>query len=293
MESSGFKKIEQLANNFIKFNEINGVQRLYEKLQKILSEMNSHDLEFLSYQKLIIKLKTFIIQLFEEDDYFDLIKNNFEVIYTIPDYDLWEKVKILLMNIYDFNKRNELKNKFKQILIDCRRPITINQYPEDDFPRNVSDWIKDFVSNFGPDKIDVVKKHEYLLNGKFIKILKIEDRERVRGLLDFYEKLVLSSNEREGMENSVPMDIDGQFFILNEGEIENLNNYSKIINNIKVSDLTTINKETSILKISNNKERSSELDQLQKTLANYQPNSLEYKAIQQEIERLKKSNNQK
>lgn len=239
-----FQKIKELAEEFIKFNELNGAHRLFEEVNKFLDQEGIKESDpqlFDLYQNLLAKLKVFSINFFEEDDYFAVVKNNFEFAFEIPNYDFWEKIKLLLMLLYDFNERNELKNKFKKAVADCRRPlINRNNYSGQELPLAVGDWIRDFVVNLGADKIDPFKKQEYLANSKFLKALRKEDQEKVRNLLNIYEKLNLPSTERDGMENSVPMEVDKEVFVLDQGEVVNLDNEIKAITRVKPAVLQPI-----------------------------------------------------
>jgi len=287
--TSKFKQIEDLAKEFMQYNELNGAFRLYQELEKFLATIKTSDPDFPAYQNLLKKLKVFTINFFEEDDYFNLIKNDLEIIFEIPDYDFWEKIKLLLIMEYDFNQRDALKEKFKRALFDCKRPlINSNNYQNQDLPLTVADWLKDFIVNLGVEKIDSIKKQEYLTNGKFLKLLKKDDQEKIRSLFKLYEKLNQPSTQREGMENSVPVEMDGQYFILDQGDIveldDSLKEISKISNKIDMaaSSDTVLTEKTVSPPIPN---RQSELEQ---ALKKYPPDSLEYKAIKQEIEHFNK-----
>ena len=313
-----FQKIKELAEEFIKFNELNGAHRLFEEVNKLLDQEGIKESDpklFGLYQSLLAKLKVFTINFFEEEDYFEVIKNNFELAFEIPDYDFWEKIKLLLMLLYDFNERNELKNKFKKAIADCRRPlIDRNNYPSQELPLAVGDWIRDFVVNLGADKVDPFKKQEYLANGKFLKALRKEDQEKVRNLLNIYEKLNLPSTEREGMENSVPMEVDKEVFVLDQGEVVDLDNEIKAINRVKpltpqpiAPPITppptplpskeiisptpvVITPPAALPVVAEPRKEDPRLEEMKKQIESYPPGSLERRALEAELKKISNQN---
>jgi len=288
MELDRYQQISQLAEEFIKYNELNGAFRLYEELGKLIDSLPAKHPNLDKYRRIQKRLKAFAISFFEEDDYFDLIKNDFEYIFDLPDYDFWERVKLLLMLTPNFEARDKLKTRFRQALGDCRRPLLASGV-KDDMPKAVGDWIKDFVIHLGPGKIDPVKKQEYLASG-FPKQLDADGRVRVRRLLDLYEKLNLSSLEKDGMENSVPMQIDEDFFVLDQGSVQELGNDMKAVKSVKgqAAPLADILSDKPAASVPENPSLSP-LQMLEEEIKKYPPSSLEYKAISQEIMRFQKA----
>lgn len=265
--------------------------------------MSKNSQEYESYSRCLIKLKFICLNYFDNpEDYVDLIKNYFNLSFQIPNFNLWDKLETELLYITDLDERDKVKGQFREALEKCDNIFT-KEYNVPEMPRKTSEWIKNFISNLGLDKFDTVKKMEYLANGKFIKLLKEEDKNKVQVLLDIYEKLRLSSRTKDGYENSVMMNIDGKSVIYNRGTIEEIHKLGSLkgFSNNKpapespltaavpspapaapIAPLSAVQPETSIQPLSKTQE-------LEQSLKNYAPSSLEYKAIKQELKRLNKS----
>ncbi|MFA5024541.1 MAG: hypothetical protein WC523_06340 [Patescibacteria group bacterium] len=242
-----------------------------------------NSVEYKNYWERLIKLKFICLDYFDNpDDYVDLLKNYFSLSFQIPNFDFWSKLEIELIYITDLDERNRIKKRFQEALEKCEN-ILIPEYDEPNMPRKVSAWIKDFIFNLGLDEFDTVKKMEYLSNSKFVKILRAEDKNRVQILLDIYEKLRLSSRTPEGYENSVVMKIDGKNVIYNRGAVEEVRHWG---------DLKSFNiiqsVPQSVSQLAPHPQSISKTAELEATIKDYAPNSLEYKALKQEIDRLKK-----
>lgn len=237
-------------------------------IEKSNLKRNNH-LAYSKYVDYLNKLKFLSLNFFDDlSDYIDLLKNHFHLIFDIPNFDIWEKLEIYLISISDINIRADNKAKLKEALEksndDLINPLN---YKEGCTLIKVSDWIKSFVANIGLDFFDKVKKMEYLSSNKYFKALKEFDQEKVKVLLDTYEKLMIPSNTKEGYENTVIFDFNGKKMIFNHGEME-------AVSNIKI--------------FGEHDGLNPELTELEEALKTYSPNSLEYRAIQQEIDRLSK-----
>ncbi len=236
------------------------------------------------YYRYLVKFKFLSLNYFDDvNDYVDLLKNYFNLTFDIPYFNVWDKIEIKLVSISDLDERDEFKSKLKSaleksdnILLDSKK------YNQTNLPVKVSDWIKDFIVSLGLDEFDKVKKAEYISNGRFIKMLNQEDREKVKLLLDLYEKLKTSSRQKNGYENSVVMNLDGKLIIFNRGDVDEVKSLPKLNDEIVVG---SINSSVVFTSVSN--DANSELGELENMLRNYPAGTLEHKAISQEISRLK------
>jgi hypothetical protein len=296
-------------------------QDAFEAHKIIMEWLTKNDIKkndfsvYLKYLGYLNKLKFLCLNYFDNvNDYAELLKNDFSLIFEIPDFDLWDKIEIYLVAISDVKRRDAVKEKLKAALFHCENNlIDISKYSEGVTLNKVSDWLKDFIASLGLNKIDSVKKNEYLMNGKYTKSLKADDKERVKILLDIYEKLNLSSQTKEGYENTVLMELDGKDVIFNHGELEDVKPLNVKSGRMLVNDIladkksstsmpaTTI-KESPVVISSSSKlpitpEKPTTIEkqiiprttELEEILDSYSPASLEYKAISQEIMRLKKT----
>ncbi len=277
MENNNFSIIEvsKKVNDFIKFNYAKEAYQYY-KVLKLYIKNNNKNINpdsINKYKKLLVKLKFLSLNFFDDwNEINDLLKNHFEIIYDIDYYDIWEKLKINLAVIYDLDERDKIKKQLKNTLLNCDRNILQRKKYDKfiNFPLSVQDWLKDYNVNLGIKEVDNLKRTQYLINGENIKKLNKEDKEKIKIIFDLYEKLKISSNSRKGLEEEVPVTINGKFFIFRNGEAEEVpNSIFEMIRSIKIGN-----------------EKETNLAELEQMLNKYPSGSLEYKVIQEEIEKL-------
>ena len=289
------QEIEYTRNN----NDFQGAFDCYTLVSNWLetkSGLSKNTKEYNQYYEYLVKLKFLSLNYFDDvKDYVDLVKNYFPLIFDIPYFDLWDKLETKLVAMPNVDERDDFKNKLRTAL-EKSDSILLNRqkYSVSDMPVRVEDWIKDFIVNLGLDAFDKVKKAEYISNSKFVKLLKSEDKEKIKQLLDIYEKLKLSSKTKEGYENSVVMIMDGKTVILNRGEVEEVQSLPKITMDSLISVTSSVTSSDNSLEINTSESFNvsrepvlSDLEQLQQALRNYPAGTLEHKAISQEISRLK------
>lgn len=259
--------------------------------------------EYTQYENYLMKFKFIGFNYLKDtEERADLLKNYFSLSLEIDQFDLWRKLETELVAISDLNERDIFKTKMREALEKCDNVLISRQkYVNQEIPRKVDEWIKSFIANLGLDKFDKVKKVEYFSNNQFIKILDAKDKDRVKILLDIYEKLKISSKTPEGYDNSVVMNIDDKTIIFNHGNIEEIASVDKI-RHIDIGTLEPglankqfdLNPSIShpIITTSQPAQETRPfptLTELENILKNYPESSLEHKAISQEISRFKRS----
>jgi hypothetical protein len=299
-----FELLQNEIDYVIRNNEFQDAFESYGLVKKWLDESGlvKNSSEYVQYNNYLMKLKFLSFNYLSNiGERLELLKNYFPLALEIEQFNLWEKLEIELISISDLDERDSFKEKIGESLEKCDEVLINRQkYINQEIPRKVSEWIKNFVVNLGLDKFDAVKKIEYLNNSQYLKILDTVDKNKVRVLLDIYEKLKISSRSPEGYENLVLMNIDGKSVIFNHGRLEEVSDIDKIkkvsalegpASNDVLSDTppssVLTSKET--LTISEKPKIIPRTTELEEILDSYSPASLEYKAISQEIMRLKKT----
>jgi len=293
--------LQQEIDEVITENDISGAFECFNLVKGWLEKTGlakKDPAAYSQYYNCLMKLKFLSLNYFDDvSDYYDLLKNHFSLSQDIRDFDLWSKLEIHLVGTRDLAARDVFKGKLKEALERSDSLlVSRQQYPDDTMPHKVNEWIKDFVANLGLEDFDKLKKTEYITNSQHVRALSESDKEKVRHLLDIYEKLKLSSQQPQGYENAVAMEMDGQHIIFNRGEIENidisalkgLQGESGEETTPPVAGLTAIASPTPTSSV----KKDSILLQpavkdLESALNDYATGSLEYKAIKQEISRLK------
>lgn len=286
MPKLSFELLQQEIDYVIKNNDFDGAFRAYNLVKKWLDESGQvkNSPEYIQYNNYLMKLKFLSFNFLNDiNERVDLLRNYFHLSFEIDRFELWPKIEAELISISSLDLRDDFKRKMCEALEKCDNVLISRQkYVNQEMPREVGEWTKNFVSNLGLERFDKLKKMEYLSNNKSIKILDITDKAKVKILLDIYEKLRISSKTKEGYENSVLMNIDGRLIIFNQGNVEEVPDIDKI----RKIDIDTINKEIPSKTEPTSLSPAAELEQ---TLKNYSESSFEYKALKQEISRLKKS----
>jgi len=279
------KEVEKVVDIFSEYNNIRDAYEYYKGLKNFLDNSDLKQLDpklYSDYYNYLIRLKFLVLNFFDDwEDIEELLKNHFEVIYKIKYYDLWSKIKLNLLIIPDLNKRDEIKSILKNVLLACSRKIIDSEkYKEvEGLPTTVMEWLKDFIVNLGIDKIDHLKKVQYLTNSKNVIKLDESDKGKLKILFDLYEKLGLSSNTPDGFENDVPMVINGKNIIYTQGQAEEISpKVMDLIKSIKISS------EEPIIKAEG--EEIEDINKLKEIANKYPPGSLERKGIEEEIRKL-------
>lgn len=270
------KEAERRIDIFSEYNASKEAYLYYKELKEYvaanhLKETNPDLHE--QYYKLLVKLKFLSLNFFDDwENIKNLLKSHFELIYELKDYNLWDKIKIQLQTIPSLDDRDRIKEELKKVLLNCGRYIIDkNKYEKyNNFPFSVADWLRDYNINLGAKEVDNLQRTQYLINSENIKKLDKEDKDKLKILFDFYENLKVSSNTPRGFENDIPMIIEGKHIIFSGGEAKEIG--IDIINLIK--------------SIKTGSEKEDKIMELKNIISQYPPNSLERKAIEEEIERL-------
>ncbi|MFA5754116.1 MAG: hypothetical protein WC905_02005 [Patescibacteria group bacterium] len=304
--------LQQEIDYVLTYGDFGGAFESYNIVKDRLEESGlakSSPSRYRQYRDYLMKLKFLSLEYFNDlDDYYELIKDYFPLALEMDGFDLWSKLEIYLVSVGNLEVRDVFKQKIREAL-DKSDSLLVNRqkYNNPEMPAKVGEWTKDFIINLGLDSFDKVKKMEYLSSGKFIRLLDKADKEKIKALLDIYEKLMLSSKTKEGYENSVVMNLDGKPVIFNRGTVEEVRGLDEIrkvadaiSSDIPVSapavassdvlpDILSDTPSIPAAPASNVPSATiSHTAELETMLKNYPPDSLEYKAVSQEILRLKK-----
>lgn len=230
---------------------------------------------------------------FSEEDAFDLRSDMVREIFSLllfndekpvmPEAELKEEfskgiVKLLTDNaaaddvnfsIFSlFSKNGALQENLNNILLTNQEIITSGHLVIEDKEAapTISNWLKDFIRVNGSEMFDELKMAEYLSSSANAKQLKQTEKDLLRKLFRLYRNLSFFPDSM----GSDPIE-DWQII-----PVDKVDDDKKIFKSNGVQDVLADNAP------------ATPLDQLQEALTRYAPGSLEYKAVKQEIERLKK-----
>ena len=270
----------QLIYEYGYFNE---ASQIYDGLDKLLTkdkERQEPDL-YRKFNHLKAKYGFACLASLTEKEILELLKSHLAVMLEIKDYDLWENLKRYLVVFSDYKERDRVKKDIRNILIKNQARITKTNLLMDNknAAGTVENWLRDYHVNLGLEPVDQLKFEEYFIGSPNIKRAAAAEKEKIKSLFKFYERLKLSSNSPKGFEEKVLMEINGKLQVWNDGRLEDFDPAEvKAVEDLKARGFF---KENEAEKVEN--EQLLEL----KTLApNYPPGSLERKAVEEEIKKM-------
>lgn len=260
------------------------------------------------YQTYLMRAKFVCLFELEENEVLELMEKYLVLVLDNPFYNIYEKLRARLQNFDSLAARDEFKNKIKESLLKNHSKITSEKIMVGTIMQEptVANWLKDYYSKLGIDRVDVLAFNQYLVNAENTKNLEEADREKLKTLFTLFEKLKMSSSEAGGLEeNFVAILPDKSVSLISGGMPTKINaNLQRLIEEIiakggvsaQDDDLFLDNSSTADGQPVNSDAPTattnlpvSPLSVLSAALDDYSPSSLEYKAIKQEIERLRKN----
>ena len=269
------RAFQDLSEYIVKFNVTEKAGELAESLDKAIAaskaelaanqELDDH------YQKALVKLKFIAFPLLDDEDNIDLIKNHFTRQFDFPDYDITEKLSGKLLNILIAEDRDKFKADLKTALLGNNEKITSRAEI-----KTIADWLKNYNAKLGIGIVDNLKRVEYMVGLTKVKGLDERYLNRLKVLFNFYEAIKLSSLTPAGFDEEVSIMVDGKLQIFRRGVLEP-------VREIKVPGLTIEKKFVSPAK----SEIDNNLAELKQLAASYPSGSLEKKAVEEEIEKVR------
>lgn len=279
-------KLEEYFQPIYEFGDLDAAKQVYSNLDKLLTmdkEKQGPDL-YKKFKHLKNKYGFVCLASLSEKEILELLESHLAVMFEITGYDLWGNLKKYLVVFSDYKERDRIKNAIKNILIKNKARITKTNLLMDnkEIAGTLDNWLRDYHSYLGLKPADRLKFTEYFINSSNIKRATAEEKEKIKSLFNFYEKLKLSSNSPEGFEEKVLMKINGKLQTWNDGRLEDLDPAA-----VKaVDDLTALGffKEKNQGNI--NSKSDSQIEEFKKMASQYPAGSFERKAIEEEIKKL-------
>ncbi len=303
--ASNLEKISEnaLLTNSIKdakeiINTINNLFTRFPEFSKILPKIYS------MYQNSLDEAKFVCLFDLKNEEILELIKTRLDIpLDHFDSYNLVRKLNYKLQTILDLEARDKFKESVRETLLSCSVLLSDFklQTPNGTKSFSVGNWLRDYYTKTGLEKVNALKQGEYLSADNNLKKIMPEQKEKIKFLIDLVEKLKMSSSELGGLEESfLAISPDGDPYLISHGVPEKISPdiikiYKQIITNIGAVNSVSpaINEKKEVKQVEAETQPKSRLIELEQTLTNYPPDSLEYKVIQQEMEKLKKSNSKK
>lgn len=304
VDEKKIKEINEAINEMIYFDEFNDGFNLLEDLKKysLTESFSTLDKKLQdSLFVLVAKLQWLCLPMLRAKDVLFLFENYLDLALLIEDFDLWKKFKIFLFSFELHKDRDGFKQEVKRVLEKNNRIITSLKLEGDRNP-TVENWLKKYISFVGLVKTDSIKMQQFLNGDKDIKRLNSNEKIAIEKLLQFYEKLKISSLTVAGVEETIPISTDQFKGYIRNGKIEReaylTPEQKRILNIISGQDQNSQFFELESEKdkyeqdslerktIDENLDKKGKLDELRKIADSYKPGSLPRKAVEEEIRKL-------
>ncbi len=301
LEEAYAAKFNEVVEYIVFHDEQAKARELFGKLEKAVSDnleglkLNIKLWDF--YKEAILKLKFICLPTLEDKDVISLIKNNFSLQWRLPEYDLMAKFDAKISNIIVFDDRDSFKNNARQALLENEEKISPNNEI-----KTIRDWLKNYVSKVGLEGEDKLARAQYLVTIKNNKTIGSQEYYNLSSLFKFFDQLNIPADSPQGLSEEPPIIIDGKLNIFRKGILEPVPDNKAVEEAMELfgeknEDKTENKTENKDNKANNESEDNFrpniDLNELEEITGNYRPGSLEYKAIQQEIKRLKATGSKK
>ncbi|MDD5290531.1 MAG: hypothetical protein PHZ04_00230 [Patescibacteria group bacterium] len=292
-----FTEVKEEANKLV--SELNS-REAYDfsrDLKQSLEEIKDFKIKYYDlyreYWRLIIKLRWLGLPIMVEleKEVVDMFKNHFARVFSIPDFDVWKKLKEVLLGIIVLDNRDKLKKEIRQVLLSNQEKITGKRILIDGQEKEptVANWLLDYNKTLGTGKVNNIARTQYLTNGRNIKNLSSEEKKKIRTLFDLYERLKLSSQTLEGLEDDIPLDEDYAKGTIKQGVFEPFKEPTGKEEMLwELAEKTTKERMEEIRReMKGETGEVKDTDELEKMLSQYPAGSLERRAVEEEIRKLK------
>ena len=297
LDKSYADSLPEIIDYIVAHDEQSKAAKFSKILEKAINEninelkLRPNLLDF--YEKIILKLKFACLPVLEDKEVFGLIKNNFCFQLEIKDYDFFRKLNAKFLNIIVVEDRNKFKEDLKKMILENNERITPNY--EIKF---IKDWVKNYITKVGLDIKDNLAGVQYLMALKNNKSISSKEYAGLTALFKFYDILNIPSDTPEGFEEEPLITIGGKLYIFRKGVLEAVPGRPDIAEAMRLTgELKPENAVSAPSGSADNFFLSEKptpsplppLAELEQALKEYSESSFEYKAISQEISRLKRS----
>lgn len=227
------QNLAQRVNELVYRGQTGLAWRLYLDLIKKFEEEENNltTIQKEEIKHLILRLKFVALPILTDEEVINLFEKELtfvwqkEIFKDEEGYDFDETLKHKLTNV-PLWQRNEFKARLRNAMKKNQQKITSQSLLiENNRTKNPSleNWLEDYINVIGTGQIDNLKQTKYLVNSPNTKDLSDQERNTLRQAIRLYEKLKISSETPEGIEDTIPLiDTDGKLKILRNGRLEDV-----------------------------------------------------------------------
>lgn len=249
-------------------------QKYVDDLYRAIKIENNKNLDelFTSYDSLDINSEAAAAK--------SIIASNLADLLRISDLQILKRFNGMI--IFLINHVEGFQAEISDILLNNDFKITSNPILLDgkSVSPSIANWITSFIKFNGSDLFDSIALASFLSKDKNIQHLDHQEKDLIKKLLKLYRNLVFFP---ESITAVAPDDVE--IFPVDKGaDVDN--DLQKNVDVLGNTDLGSKEEEPNLSRLPNSKEEEL-LKEMEELLENYESNSLEHKAIQQEIKSLR------
>ncbi len=177
------------------------------------------------YDRLLQQCQWVALPLLTENVIIDLFEKHLVLAFDWKTLQWHEKIKQALIIESDYDARDRKKKVMRDALLRNNEVFTQSELVVDgkSIPGSVQQWIRDYLRAVGVKGGTKVAFAEYMTSGTNARKLSEDDRNRLKRLLEAFERLGKSSTTVEGIEEVIPVDDPKNPGVIRGGVFEPLN----------------------------------------------------------------------
>ncbi|MEK7167154.1 MAG: hypothetical protein AAB732_01980 [Patescibacteria group bacterium] len=228
---------EKGVNDFIKFNMVNEASGFWKNLTLAINGFpkfkESYPYLFERYQDLILKTKWISLFRLSEKEILALFEESFVLTFKLEFFNIWDKIEMKLISIPFCEDRDVFKKQIREALLRNKENFTSQAiiYDAKKYRPTIGNWLLIYNKILGTEIIPRLKMAQFFVSNPNIKTLTPEEKEKMRTLMNLYERLKLSSLTLEGFEEDIPVNESGREGVIKRGVFYPKN--EKLIRNFK------------------------------------------------------------
>lgn len=279
--------LSSTVDNIIQYNLVFKAKHLLDLLKKELNnekdDLKNNTKLSKFYKKKLFILSFIALQLLDEKEIISLFKKHFLFQFSITNYDVIDKFNKKLINIYLLEDRNKFKEEIKKALSENIEKITVNHKY-----KTIKDWLRDYIVKVDYNQDNSLAKAQYLTSLRNDKNINPKEYRNISVLFDLHDLCNLKSDTPFGIDEETLIIKNGKLYIFRKGFLDELRPIKGIGEIEKLFSNDSSNNNDQEKKYDQVDSTDKTIKKLEKAIQNYSSHSLEYKAINEEIAKLKK-----
>ncbi|MFA6512248.1 MAG: hypothetical protein WCV86_03950 [Patescibacteria group bacterium] len=211
------RELKESMDDILLFDDVVTAEKAMVNLETFFSEYknfrNKNPQLYARYQDILTLARWVSLAALNDDKVVRLFHEDLPIILRHGEYDIFNKLDLLLIKQSTLERRDEIRGKLRQAMITSEADLTTAAIKKQEslVAGTVGGWINDYNAFVGAEKkqIDSMKRTTYFVQSPTLPKISENEKILVRRMLDIYEYLKLSSGDLIGFEEKIPIDDEG------------------------------------------------------------------------------------